>query len=257
VQSRLLTIREQWLLLGVAGAIVLGAGVLLWRGGAQAPAGSVAVVPQAEASITTSAPTDVPLAGTPPDAVTTQAVLIEASPPEPIAVGILGAVRESGLYYFDPGARVADLLDAAGGALPESDLSDINRTALLMDETTLLVPEFVAEGGRRYSYPATTYNPAPYTRSAWYQFGAPEGGAGNGQTGGPANDPSAAAGGRININTATQGELERLPGIGPATAARIIAHRQTQPFSTPGDLENVSGIGPAKMAAVRDLIAVD
>ncbi|MCF6285096.1 MAG: ComEA family DNA-binding protein, partial [Candidatus Hydrogenedentes bacterium] len=67
---------------------------------------------------------------------------------------------------------------------------------------------------------------------------------------------SSATGGLIDINTASQSQLESLPGIGPVTAKKIIAHREVQPFSTPGDLENVSGIGPAKMASVRSLITV-
>lgn len=254
MQSRLLTIREQWLLFGVAGAIVLGAAVLLWRGDAQSGPGT---------ALDVSPPRNIDGLATPPPA------LPAPDPPTPalvtptrIAVGVLGAVQEPGLYHFESGARVIDLLEAAGGTLPECDLSDINRTALLIDETTLLVPEIVVEGNQSYSYPSPTYNPTPYTRSAWYQFEAPADGDASGAVADHAGATTAVrsgtgAGGRININTASKAELETLPGVGPATALKIIAYRENQPFTTPGDLERVSGIGPAKMSAVRGLITVE
>jgi competence protein ComEA len=249
--SRLMTVREQWILLGVAGAIVLGAGVLIWRGNTQSTPDGDSFIPQSDVALEV-----VPNAPKPLPSPTPPATAIVPRPPERIAVGILGAVKEEGLYYFETNARIRDLLAAAGGTLPESDLSDINRTALLLDETTLLVPEFIVDGNQTYSYPNPTYNPTPYTRSTWYRFkkDAPASNAASAPASSSAT--SSALGGLININTASQIQLETLPGIGPVTAKKIIAHRESQPFSAPGDLENVSGIGPAKMAAVRDLITV-
>lgn len=62
---------------------------------------------------------------------------------------------------------------------------------------------------------------------------------------------------RININTAPASELQRLPGIGPALSARIVAYREMWgPFSAIEDIMEVSGIGPAKFDAIRDLIKV-
>lgn len=248
-----MTVREQWLLLGVASAIVLGAGVLIWRGNAQPAPLPDTFTPRPGGMLPGKAiePSPTPDAG------------VEITPPAPpeepeqIGVGVLGAVENAGLYYFEPGARVQDLLEAAGGALPESDLSDINRTALLINETTLLVPQWVTYRGRDYSDPPITYNPAPYTRSAWYRLNEASAAAGSPEGASAAARSNPAASGRININTASQSELETLPGIGPVTAQKIIAYRQQQRFNDPGDLENVSGIGPAKMAAVRGLIAVD
>lgn len=76
--------------------------------------------------------------------------------------------------------------------------------------------------------------------------------------------PSADAGslrtgsGKINLNTATRGELESLPGIGPVLAKRIVEYRrQNGPFRTVEELQSVSGIGPSRYAAVRDLVTVD
>lgn len=252
MQSRLLTIKEQWLLLGVGVAIVFGASVLIWRGGAGAPAREDAF-PAAEAN---TAPAEAVAPAEPPEASPAP------EPPESVAkigVGIIGAINRPGLYFFSPGSRVKDLIARAGGALPESDLSDINRTALLIDETTLLIPRLVVVDGVTYSDPAEPHNPAPYTRSTWYQL---ERGGGTADSaprgeGGAYGGGVSAPGGRININAASQQELESLPGIGPVTAGKIIAYRQQRRFGRVEDLELVSGIGPAKMAAVRGLVTVE
>ena len=245
--SRLLTVREQWLLLGLAGAIILGSGVLIWiRLQATEPRDDYIPVRETVAKTASSSTED--------EAVAVAETL--PAPPVKIGVGILGAVEREGLYYFDEGARVGDLIDAAGGILAEGDLSDINRTALLIDETTLLVPEWIDDGRGAYSFPAITYNPSAYTRSAWYQSDGRDGTATSPATPG-AQAAVASSSGLVNINTASQSELEALPGVGPATAQKIIAYRQSQAFTTPEDLEKVSGIGPAKMAAVRALITVN
>lgn len=261
--SRLMTIREQLLLLGVAGAILLGSGILVWRA-TRSPAPTLPP-PRPAGVATTTAAGPAPVVATTPAAVVAPSaqpvtVATPPAPPERIAVGILGAVKKEGLYHFDQGARVRDLLAAAGGTLEDSDLSDINRTALLIDETTLLVPRLIRQGKQAFSDPPVTYNPRPYTRSTWYQFNKqtqePEPlGATSPDNNGPAV-PKAQSGGLIDLNTATQAELESLPGIGPATAQKIIAYRQSTPFQTIEDLEKVSGIGPAKMNAVRGLVKV-
>jgi len=267
--SRLMTIREQLLLLGVATAILIGAVVLIWRGsghGAPPPDTFTARDSQPVTSNAATPPKSAPAAqpARPPSAPTAQATSEPVPPPAPparIGVGILGAVEKEGLYYFDEGARVRDLLQAAGGTPDDADLSDINRTALLIDQTTLLVPRLISQGGQFYSDPPVTYNPTPYTRSTWYQFNKqthePEPvGSTSPEAPSTAKPAKETSGGLININTATQAELESLPGIGPATAQKIIAYRQSTPFQTIEDLENVSGIGPSKMNSVRGMISV-
>lgn len=70
--------------------------------------------------------------------------------------------------------------------------------------------------------------------------------------------PAGADDGRININTASAAELQRLPGIGPALSERIVAYRDAWgPFDVIEDILEVSGIGPAKFADIADLIRVD
>ncbi len=265
--SRLMTTREQLLLLGVAVAILIGAAVLIWRGsghGAPPPDTFAASAPQVQAANATI-PSQPPVASpTPPPSAATLASATVVAPPAPparIGVGILGAVEKEGLYYFDQGARVRDLLQAAGGAKDDADLSDINRTGLLIDQTTLLVPRLIRQGAQAYSDPPVTYHPTPYTRSTWYQFNKqthePEPVGSTSPEAPPTPQTSkATSGGLININTATQAELESLPGIGPATAQKIIAYRQSTPFQTIEDLEKVSGIGPSKMNSVRGMISV-
>lgn len=267
--SRLMTIREQLLLLGVAAAILTGAGVLIWRGSGHAAQPPDTFSARQETAPPSATPPKPPVPApmlaaarasvTPPAATVASDPLAPPAPPAPparIGVGILGAVKSEGLYYFDQGARVRDLLQAAGGEREDADLSDINRTALLIDQTTLLVPRVISQGGEYYSDPPMTYNPAPYTRSTWYQFNKKTEAAQTSVAGGTIATAKGASAGLIDINTATQAELETLPGIGPATAQKIIAHRQSAPFQTIEDLEKVSGIGPAKMNAVRSMITV-
>jgi len=60
----------------------------------------------------------------------------------------------------------------------------------------------------------------------------------------------------INVNTATVEELTSLPGIGPATAAKIVEYREGHPFATVEEVLEVKGIGPAKYQAIKDRITV-
>ena len=64
------------------------------------------------------------------------------------------------------------------------------------------------------------------------------------------------ADGRIDLNAASQAELETLPGVGPARAQAIIAERETRPFRAPGDLRRVPGIGEATFQRLAPLVAV-
>ena len=246
MQNRFLTLREQWILIGVAAAIVMGGVVLIWRGNETTAEHHFQPRP-AQTQMPTS---------TAPSAPSPTPELIDVTPSEKLAVGILGAVEQEGLYYFEEGQRVNDLLEAAGGTRPEADLSDINRTAHLIDATSLLVPEKIEDKGVVYSYPATTYNPTPYTRSAWYRLEEPVVSEASPSPRSAHARATPRSAGPVNINTASKRELETLPGIGPATAQKIIVFRQTQPFYAPEDLEKVPGIGPAKMAAVRRLVTV-
>lgn len=135
-----------------------------------------------------------------------------------------GAVAQPGVFTLSAGSRVADLIDAAGGAAPEADLDRINLAAPLGDGAQVYVPRLGEPSG-----------PAPI--------------GGQGVTEGDSA--------LIDLNTAGAEELEGLPGVGPATSAAIVAHREEHgSFASVDDLVSVSGIGDAKLAAVRDLVTV-
>jgi competence protein ComEA len=156
------------------------------------------------------------------------------APTGELVVSVAGAVAAPGLVTLPAGARVADALTAAGGALPGTDLLTLNLAQPLTDGEQVLVGVV--------GPPAAGAAPAAK--------GAPAAG------GAPARGPSA-AGGLVNLNTATQPELEELPGVGPVMAAAIIAFRtQNGPFTSVEQLDDVSGVGAARLAQLVDLVTV-
>jgi competence protein ComEA len=147
-----------------------------------------------------------------------------ASPAAPVIVDVAGWVRTPGVYEFSSGDRIVDAIARAGGARRGADLAALNLAAPLVDGTQILVPR---EGE------------APPAR-----------GVGAVATGG-------AAGGLVNINTASATELEALPGIGEVLAATIVAYRDEHgPFASVDQLEDVSGIGPSTLEELRDLVTI-
>lgn len=150
----------------------------------------------------------------------------EAEPAPAVVVHVDGAVAAPGVYELSGSPRADDAIRAAGGLLPEADTSGLNLAAPISDGEKLHVPA-VGE--------------APPAEAP-----AQEG-------------ESAAAGepGLVNINTAGIDELDRLPGIGEATARAIVEDREANgPFSAPEDLMRVSGIGEKKYAKLEAMICV-
>jgi len=135
-----------------------------------------------------------------------------------VVVDVVGAVRRPGLYHLRQGTRIADAVALAGGSTAKADLALVNLAAPLADGEQVVVP----------------------TR----------GSAAAGAAGGPAS-PSAP----VDLNTATPEQLDALPGIGPATAAKIIAFRQAHgPFHSVDELDGVPGIGPARIEQLKGLV---
>ncbi|MGD0274104.1 MAG: helix-hairpin-helix domain-containing protein [Gaiellaceae bacterium] len=135
-------------------------------------------------------------------------------------VDVSGAVHRPGLYKLPDGARVNDALVKAGGATGAADLTLVNRAATLTDGEQVLVP--VKVSGTAVSAASSA--------------------------GAPANAP-------VHLNSATLEQLDALPGVGPATAQRIIDYRTANgSFKSVDELDAVSGIGPAKLAELRDLV---
>ena len=153
------------------------------------------------------------------------AVTLRPSPTkQPIVVYITGAVPRPGVYALPEGARVQDVISAAGGFLAEAEKDGINLARLLDDGEQLDIP--FSEG----------FSPViPTTAPVVAQ---------------PSSD-------LININTASSFELDTLPGIGPTTAQKIIDYRtQNGPFQTIEDIVKVSGIGPGTFERIKDQITV-
>lgn len=141
-----------------------------------------------------------------------------------IVVHVVGAVAAPGVQHLPAGSRVADAVEAAGGASPDADLSRINLAAVATDGQQVYV---LRQGEQQPPPPA-------------------------GGTGDPAGGE-----GPVNVNTATASQLEELPGVGPATAEAIIAHRdQHGPFGSVDDLIDVRGIGEAKLEQIRERATV-
>ena len=168
-----------------------------------------------------------------------EAIALQPAPTiAPIAVDVSGAVTRPGLYKFPLGSRIQDAIDAAGGLLADANTTTLNLAARLEDGQQLAIP--YKEGS---SVVATTSSPL-FTSSS-------PGGDNSTAT------PSSSDANLININTATAEELDTLPGIGPTTAQKIIAYRQTNgPFATIEDILKVSGIGPATFDNIKALITV-
>ena len=141
-----------------------------------------------------------------------------------LVVQAAGAVVHPGVYRLADGARVADLVAAAGGPAADADVERVPLAARLADGQRVSVPRL-----GQPSDPAAT----PAT-----------GGAATGRVAGP-----------IDLNAADVADLDTLPGVGPATAAAIVAYRDKHGrFRSVDDLGDVPGIGPAKLAALRDLV---
>jgi competence protein ComEA len=145
---------------------------------------------------------------------------LASATPALLFVHVAGRVRRPGVYEFHPGDRVIDAVQAAGGPRKGADLDALNLAALLTDGEQVLVPSRTPGG----TVPG----------------------------GGTATTP-----GLVNVNTASEADLESLPGIGPVLAQRIVDYRTEHgPFASVDGLLDVSGIGPATLDDFRDLVTV-
>ena len=132
-----------------------------------------------------------------------------------VVVYVSGAVASPGVLTLPANSRVIDAITAAGGATPEADLESINLARILVDGEQIRV------GVVGESPPAAS------------EAGTPSGTC-------------------IRLATATEAELQTLPGIGPALAQRIISYRATHPrLSTVEELDDVPGIGPSLIEKIR------
>ena len=147
-----------------------------------------------------------------------------------IVVYVAGAVNHPGVVRLAEGARAKDAVDACGGFLPTADTSGVNLAQKLKDGVQVTVPE-----------------KAPVAAEGRAAQGAPT------ASGAARSSPD----GMVNINTADEKELDKLPGIGPAMAKRIIEYRtENGAFQSPEEIKRVKGIGDAKYEKMKDKIAL-
>lgn len=140
-----------------------------------------------------------------------------------LVVDVQGKIVKPGIYQLPLGSRVADAIKAAGGVIEGSDSSAVNLARFLEDGEQIYVSELGGAGADSF------------------------GTAGS----------SSVSRGKLNLNRATESELDGLPGVGPVLAKRITAHRNEHGnFSSVDELRKVSGIGPAKFQELRDFVTV-
>ena len=157
------------------------------------------------------------------------ALRVEAPPRGLVTVHVAGAVRRPGVYRLREGRRVDDAVMRAGGPTRRADLGAVNLAAKVQDGRQVLVPV----RGRAGAAVAATAAPGATASAA-----------------GAAAPP-------LNLNTATLEQLDTLDGVGPATAQKILEHRQERGgFGSVDELGEIPGIGEKRLASLREQVQV-
>jgi competence protein ComEA len=166
---------------------------------------------------------------------------------EKIKVYVVGRVNKPGVVTLDKGEIVDEAVKAAGGATSDADLESINLAYELTENVMIKI------GSRKSPPTAKTNVPVKAQTSEGSRIISDSGGAVVDE-----KTSSDKNGGKVNINTATAAELDTLPGIGEATAQKIIAHREKNgKFKSGSDIMKVSGIGQSKYNSLKDFISAE
>lgn len=161
-----------------------------------------------------------------------------------IKVHILGAVNIEGIVELEENSRIADAVEAAGGFKENACKSEVNLACILEDGMQIRIPtnEEVAEEKEKNTNTVELLNSINNQTEA--SQGNLKGNVGKRKS-------------KININTASQSMLETLPGIGQATALKIITYRnENGKFKEVAELKKVKGIGESKFNSIKDLITI-
>lgn len=144
---------------------------------------------------------------------------------EDILVHITGCVQNEGVYELEENSRIKDVIEKAGGIKEDADLTNINLAEIIEDGTKIHIP---SKNETQENIQAVNTNIGSSSKTT-----------------------------KVNINTATQEQLETLPGIGSSTALKIIEYRKENgKFSSIEQIKEVSGIGESKYKKIKDYIVV-
>ena len=147
-----------------------------------------------------------------------------------ITCDISGEVKSPGVYTLDAGSRLNDLIAMAGGLTEEANIDVINRAAELTDGIKIFIPNI---NDNQYSSSVLTES---------YNMNV-------------ANNNSCPDNGKISINNASLEELQKIPGVGPVTAQKIVEYRENAGgFSSIDELLNISGIGEKTYKKIQDYV---
>lgn len=186
--------------------------------------------------------------------------------PGNIYVYVCGAVNKPGVYRVGDGTRVNAAVALAGGLAADADVAPLNLAKKLTDGERIYIPKIgePVTGLGASSPGALTGAGGPSAGNANGSNGSSASGSGgltgnSGSNGGSGQGLSAwNADGKLNLNTATVDDLDKLPGIGPAFASRILDYRQKQNgFTDVSQLKNIQGIGPKTYAKLKPLVYVE
>jgi competence protein ComEA len=162
--------------------------------------------------------------------VSTEDEQVENTIREKMIIDVKGAVVKPGVYEASQGERVTDIVNKAGGLLDSADQNQINFAMKVTDEMVLYIPSVGEESGKVVS----------------------------GGISGTSTLSTEQEEGKVNLNEATETDLQTLPGIGPSKAAAIIEYRETIGlFKTIEDLKEISGIGEKTFEKLKDHISVN
>ena len=153
---------------------------------------------------------------------------------EKIVIHITGAICNEGIYELEENSRIADAVKMAGGLKEDADLKQINLAYVLEDGMKINIPSKNDNSNENINNTENYITKEKLNSS---------------------NNTNSAKTSKININSATQTELETLPGIGPSTALKIINYRKEKgKFNKIEDIKNVNGIGESKFNKIKEFI---
>ena len=153
---------------------------------------------------------------------------------EKIVIHITGAICNEGIYELEENSIIADAVKMAGGLKEDADLKQINLAYVLEDGMKINIPSKNDNSNENINNTENYITKEKLNSS---------------------NNTNSAKTSKININSATQTELETLPGIGPSTALKIINYRKEKgKFNKIEDIKNVNGIGESKFNKIKEFI---